>query len=298
MSRDLRLTAQAEADAWQQSADAQTEHDPARSADATALARHMAARREQLEAAYARYEKWAAGTGSRREAAGKARAELQRRELAQQTAGQRHAEPEDEPQTAAEWWRQLEADLAAVDRAIEREQQAAIAAGQPCPPKRTAQAETTHAEAAAVIARLQRDGYRPEPNPDSEAPIPEPAAANTAAIVSEHEHGGRPAWTPCRPARTRPRTASPPATLRGEPASTTRPAVNAKPAPKPSRRPNARPKPWTGSRWSYRSDPHRHGPVPGAQHAHGSDRGDGQVDAWHDFRSEFARASARRPAFQ
>jgi hypothetical protein len=55
------------------------------------------------------------------------------------------------------------------------------------------QAETTHAEAAAVIARLQRDGYRPEPNPESEAPIPEPAVANTAAIVPEHEHGGRPA---------------------------------------------------------------------------------------------------------
>ena len=153
----------------------------------------MAARREQLQAANARYEKWAADTGSSREAAGKASAELQRRELAQQTAGQRHAEPEDEPQTAAEWWRQLEADLAAVDRALEREQQAAIAAGHPWPPKRTAQAQTTHAEAAAVIARLQRDGYRPEPNPDSEAPIPEPAAANTAAIVSEHEHGGRPA---------------------------------------------------------------------------------------------------------
>src|SRR6516225_877968 len=153
----------------------------------------MAARREQLQAANARYEKWAADTGSSREAAGKASAELQRRELAQQTTGQRHAEPDDEPQTAAQRWRQLEADLAAVDRALEREQQAAIAAGHPWPPKRTAQAQTTHAQAAAVIARLQRDGYRPEPNPDSEAPIPEPAAANTAAIVSEHEHGGRPA---------------------------------------------------------------------------------------------------------
>jgi S-adenosyl methyltransferase len=72
----------------------------------------------------------------------------------------------------------------------------------------------------------------------------------------------------------------------------------AKPRPKPSRRPNARPKPWTGSRWSYRSSPHRRGPVRGAQHAHGSDRGDGQADVWHDFRLEFARASARRPAFQ
>ena len=151
----------------------------------------MAAQREQLEAANARYEKWAADTSSRREAAGKARAELERRELAQQTAGQRQAEPEDEPQTMVEWWRQLEADLAAVDRAIEREHQAAIAAGQPWPPQRTAQAETTHAEAAALIAPLQRDGYLPEPNPDPEAPASEPAAANTAALAPQHEPGDR-----------------------------------------------------------------------------------------------------------
>jgi len=147
--------------------------------------------REQLEAANARYERWAADTSSRREAAGKASAELERRELAQQTAGQRQAEPEDEPQTMVEWWRQLEADLAAVDRAIEREHQPAIAAGQPWPPQRAAQAETTHAEAAAVIARLQRDGYLPEPNPDPEALTCEPAAANTGALAPQHEPGGR-----------------------------------------------------------------------------------------------------------
>ena len=191
VSRELRLTAQAEADAWQRSADAEIEHDPAGSPGATALARHVAARREQLEAANARYEKWAAGTGDRREAAGKARAELQRREL--HTAGQRQAEPQDEPQTVVEWWRQFEAGLAAVDRAVERDHQAAIAAGQPWPPQRTVQAETAHAEAAAVIARLQRDGYLPEPDPDPEAPASEPAAANTRALAPQHEPGGRPA---------------------------------------------------------------------------------------------------------
>jgi hypothetical protein len=143
VSRELQLTAQAEADAWQQSADARINHDPAGSADATALARHMAGRREQLEAANARYEKWAASTSSRREAAGKARAELKRRKFAQQTAGQRHAEPEDQPQTLMEWWRQFEADLAAVDRAIEREQKAAIAAVKLWPPERVPQPEPT-----------------------------------------------------------------------------------------------------------------------------------------------------------
>ena len=141
VSRELRLTAQAEADAWQQSADAQIKHDQAGSADATALARHMAARREQLQAANARYQTWATDTSSRREAAGKASAELQRRGLAQQTAGQEQAEPEREPQTMVECWRQLEADLAAMDRAIEHEHQAAIAAGKAWPPGRHPQPE-------------------------------------------------------------------------------------------------------------------------------------------------------------
>ena len=135
VSRELRLTGQAEADAWQQSADAEIKHDPAKSAGALALARHMAAQREQLEAANARYEKWAADTSGRRGAAGKARAELERRGLAQQAAEQRQPEAEGESQTMMEWWRQLEADLAAVDRLIEREHQAAIAAGKPWPPQ-------------------------------------------------------------------------------------------------------------------------------------------------------------------
>jgi len=64
-----------------------------------------------------------------------------RRELAQQTAGQRHPEPEDEPPAVVEWWRQFEADLAAVHRAIEGEHQAAIAAGEPWPPERNPQPE-------------------------------------------------------------------------------------------------------------------------------------------------------------
>ena len=191
VSRELRLTAQAEADAWQQSADADIRHDQTESADAKALARHMAAQHEQLKVANARYEKWAANTSERREAGGKARAELERRELAQQTAGQRQPEAVGEPQDMVGWWRQFEADLAAVERAIEREHEAAIVAGQPWPPQRTTQAETAHAEAAAVIARLQRDGYLPERNPDPEAPTSEPAAANTAALAPQHEPGGR-----------------------------------------------------------------------------------------------------------
>ena len=94
VSRELRLTAQAEADAWQQSADAESGTTrPHRRARRRSPARWQPSR-EQLEAANARYEKWAADTSSRREAAGKARAELERRGLARQTAEQRQPEPE------------------------------------------------------------------------------------------------------------------------------------------------------------------------------------------------------------
>jgi hypothetical protein len=142
VARELRLTAQAEADAWQQAADAQIRHDPAGSASAKALARHLATQREQLEAANDRYRTWDAGTSSKREAAGKARAELERRKLAQRTAEQRQPEARREPQTTVQWWRQLESDLAGVNRAIEREHQAAVAAGKPWPPERTPQPQS------------------------------------------------------------------------------------------------------------------------------------------------------------
>jgi hypothetical protein len=102
----------------------------------------MAARREQLEVQNASYEKWGADTSNRRETAEKARTELEHRGLARQAAGhERQAEPGDEPQTVAVWWRQFEADLAAVDRAVEREHQAALTAGRPWPPEYKAQPE-------------------------------------------------------------------------------------------------------------------------------------------------------------
>jgi len=99
LSHQLRLTAQAEADAWQQSAAADIRHDSAESAGAKALAGHLAAQREQLEAANARYEKWATDTSGRREAAGEARADLEVRGLTRQTARQRQAGAEEEPET-------------------------------------------------------------------------------------------------------------------------------------------------------------------------------------------------------
>ena len=168
VSRELRLAAQAEADAWQQSADSEIKHDLAESAGAKALARHMAAQRDQLEAANADYETWTAKTSGRREAAGKARAELDRRGLAQQIPEERQGRAESEPQTMVEWWRQLETGLAAVDRAIEREYQAAIAAGKPWPPERTPQPEAKPVPERESSPRSgsEADG---QPRPDDQA---------------------------------------------------------------------------------------------------------------------------------
>src|SRR5262249_26418779 len=79
VSSHLRPTAQAEADALQQSVGAHAQHDYASAAGATALAAQLAAERERLEVGNARYEQWSADTHATRDTAGKATAELQRR---------------------------------------------------------------------------------------------------------------------------------------------------------------------------------------------------------------------------
>ena len=107
VSSQLRLTAQAEADALQQSADAHAQHDHTGAASATALAAQLAAERQRLEAGNARYEQWSADTHATRDTAGKATAELQRRGHAQPD-GEPQPQPEDEPQLMAGWWQQLE----------------------------------------------------------------------------------------------------------------------------------------------------------------------------------------------
>jgi hypothetical protein len=119
-SSQLRLTSQAEADAWRQSADAEAEHDQVQAENAKSLAAALAAETSRLETANARYEDWSARTASTREIAGKAKAELQRR-------GQEPSAGEaPEPQSMSTWWREFQAHADAADRAIEPEHQAAI----------------------------------------------------------------------------------------------------------------------------------------------------------------------------
>jgi hypothetical protein len=128
VSGRLRLTAQAEADAWQQSAAAEADHNPVQADSARALSHQMAAEKTRLEAASARYEEWSAKTAGTRETAGKAKAELHRRGHQPAPAGT------PQPPSTLNWWRQFEANLEAADQALTRQQQAAIDTGRPWPP--------------------------------------------------------------------------------------------------------------------------------------------------------------------
>ena len=139
----------------------------------------MAAEKTRLEALNAAYEEWSARSKSVREAAGKAKAELH-------DAARR--QPAKSPQTMAGWWRQFEADPDAMDRAIEREHQAAIAAGKPWPPERTAKAENGRSEAGAVAGPLHRDGALQGPGYDLPVSGPGPAAPDIEAPApQQHE---------------------------------------------------------------------------------------------------------------
>jgi hypothetical protein len=131
----LRLTAQAEADALRQSAEADSRHDYTEAASATALAAQMAAERQRLEVGNARYEQWSADTRAIRDAAGKAAAELQRRGHAQPDH-EPHPQPEETPQQMAGWRQQVEPDARATNCADTSEHHAARDTGDPWPPQR------------------------------------------------------------------------------------------------------------------------------------------------------------------
>jgi hypothetical protein len=139
VSSQLQFTAQAEADAWQQAADAATRHDHAKVTNSQALASQLAAECEQLGAVSDRYEEWSAATSGIRETAARAKAELERRGLTQKPAGQQQPGPGGTPQTMAVRWQQFQADLTATERALER--QRATVAGAPWPPQCTRQPE-------------------------------------------------------------------------------------------------------------------------------------------------------------
>ena len=188
MSSQLRLTAQAEADAWQQSADAEAERDEVRADNARSLATAMAVEASRLEASNARFEEWSARTASTRELAGKAKVELQRR-------GQQPPTREaPEPRSMATWWREFQAHADAVDRAVEREHQAATNAGQPWPPERKAEAGHEEPHAAAPVRQPQLEQSSPGTPRAKKEPEPEtfkPKTPNAEAAGAVPANDGR-----------------------------------------------------------------------------------------------------------
>jgi hypothetical protein len=139
VSAQLRTAGQAKADAQAQAAEAKVRGDAVVAEGAGLLAAQHAGRQADLEGQMAAYEKWSASTAAERELGGKARAELDRR-------GYEPPPPEyDGPRTASgdldlvAWWKEFESDIAEVERAIDREHQAALDEGRPWPPQRQPQ---------------------------------------------------------------------------------------------------------------------------------------------------------------
>ena len=191
VSADLRLTGQAKQDAWAQNADAQARGQAAEAAGAEQLARLMEAREAQTEPQAASYEGWSADTAQVRYDAGKAREELASR-------GQPETPPPGgggvsgggggpggggpEPGGELEWWREFEADLEGVGRALAAQHQAALDAGDPWPPPPWAEPRGGKT-AEEAIAQLRADGYLPSegvPSPAATPETPEPATPEPA----------------------------------------------------------------------------------------------------------------------
>jgi hypothetical protein len=191
MSSQLRLTAQAKADAWQQSADAEAEHDQVRAENARSLATVLAVHTRHLEAADARFEEWSARTASTRETAEKAKAELQRR--GQQSTTWTGSGS----QSMSTWCRELQARADTMDRAIEREHQAAVSDGQPWPRRRKPDAGHQEPDAAVPGREPQLEqprpgvlGSRTEPGPEASKPgTPQPEA--TEPVLADDERTAR-----------------------------------------------------------------------------------------------------------
>jgi hypothetical protein len=167
VSSQLRLTAQAEADAHRQAADARVQHDHVGAASASALVAQLAAERQRLEAANARYEQWSADTHATRDTAGKATAERQRRGHVQPD-GEPYPQPEEQPQLIA-GWQQLEAAAEAVNCAGASEHQAV--------------SDAEESRASRRVADMNPP-FTPEPEPRT-SPENEPEQEDRTARLDE-----------------------------------------------------------------------------------------------------------------
>ena len=138
--------------------------------DSHAAAAEESGQADELNVAQDARDVWDRAHESKRLAARAARQELDRRGI--------EPEPERrEPESLTGWWRQFEADAQAAERALERQRQTAIDAGQPCPPTAAATARTPDPQTHKVIEELRRDGSLPGLAAEQEprAGMPEPA---------------------------------------------------------------------------------------------------------------------------
>jgi TrwC relaxase/AAA domain len=206
-SEQLRQTGQAKAGAQAQGAEARVRGDAQAVHDAEQLAAGHAERETELEKQMQAYEKWSQGTAATRELGGKARAELDRRgyePLPPEYDGSRT--PSGDLDLAA-WWRQFEADVDQVEKAIDRERQAALDEGRPWPPERQPQDEAAAdvAESDAQAGDDTRADLKPAPTeiedpPDLEAgqkPCDTPGAPRAAGTASPR--GAQPPPSPPAP---------------------------------------------------------------------------------------------------
>lgn len=99
-------------------------------------------------------------------------------------------QPPEPEQSLVEWNQQFEDDLAAVDRAITRERQAALDAGKPWPPERKTLEPAPDPDAGArrVIAERQRDGYLSHITTTEPKEAAEPGRLPAPEHVSELEN--------------------------------------------------------------------------------------------------------------
>jgi flagellar biosynthesis GTPase FlhF len=197
VSSQLRATAHAEADAWQQAAGARASGDNTTAQSAENLARLLAAERQGLETQNAGYEQWAEGTRAVRENGDKATAELRHRGRQAATRGTPQA-GHGRPGSETEWFRRFDADIAGVGRTLDAEHQAAVAAGQPWPPQRHREREP---EPGPAPGDTTLQWWRQLDTPDPDAAHVDPAwhaqvkAAQAAGIqASQAESGSMTQW--------------------------------------------------------------------------------------------------------
>jgi conjugative relaxase-like TrwC/TraI family protein len=128
----LRTTGQAASDTWAQAAAARVEGKAAEAASAETLAASLEAEHARLDVAGSAYEQWSEGSAETRDRAGKAAAELGRRQPEPNPDGGGPDVPD--TRDLATWWRDFDAHCTAIEAKWAEQQAAAAAAGEPWPP--------------------------------------------------------------------------------------------------------------------------------------------------------------------